>query len=271
MGTGNQIAATDRDLAELKAVFKTLKRILRERRMPYAELGRRIGLSESGVKKVFSGKDVSFSRLAQIAAVLGFRIADLLEQVESNDTKRVQFSKEQQSYFLKNRRAFHLYIKLAIERQSRDDVKTEFGLSERETFSLLKKLDELRLIQLHASSRAVASSTADASIGGRVKLPPLAMVKDFGDGPLMSALYQEWGSGIVKDLAEPKHQASGRFIVRALRLKEESYNELLARLLELEREFLKRAVREMSVSTRRLKTVRWMWLTDDQSYIRGSL
>ena len=43
-----------------------LKQALAEQDLTYGQLGRRIGMSESGVKKLFSAHDISLERLAQI-------------------------------------------------------------------------------------------------------------------------------------------------------------------------------------------------------------
>lgn len=193
----------------------------------------------------------------EIANVLGFRMVDLLDEVERAQLKSVQFSPKLQEYLLKHRQAFHLFVKLVVERRTIQQIKDEFGLAEKEIFSLLHALDKLGLVQLQP--------------GNQVKLPKLALVRDFGSGPLLSRIYKEWGHAIIDDLADPQYQASGQFFVRCLQMRSETYEELLARLAELEQEFLKRAVREMSISTSGLKPVRWMWMTDDRSFIRGGL
>lgn len=248
---------TEKELIEFKSILAALKKILRERGISYADLAQKVGLSESGIKKIFGSRDCSYGRLSQIAKALGLRMVDLLDEIDRSELRGVQFSPKQQDYFLKNIRVFRFFVKLVVERQSISEIQKEFQLKEKDIFSLLKKLDDIGLVQLLPK--------------GEVKLPRLSLVKDFGPGPLLSKIYQEWGQSIVHELAHPKFQGSGQFIVRCLKMKEDTYQELLARLLEIEKEFLKRAVREMSVSTLKLKSVRWIWMTDDQSFIKGAL
>jgi predicted transcriptional regulator len=257
MGTKSRKLPTNQELVEFKALIKILKRILRERGMSYAELANLLSLSESGVKKIFASRDCSFTRLSQISRVLGFQISDILAELSQEKTRGTQFSPAQQEYFLKNPDVFKFFVKLVIERETVAEIKEKFHLSDERTFQLLKKLDDLKLIQLMP--------------GGRPKLPPLFLVKNFGSGPLLEKVYQEWGGSIVKDLAHPKYQESGQFLIRCYKMKQDTYQDLLHRLLELENEFLKRAVREMSISTEGLKTVRFAWLTDQQSFIQGRL
>jgi DNA-binding Xre family transcriptional regulator len=239
---------------EFRAVVGFLKKTLRQRKITYGELSKQLGLSESGLKKIFSSQDCSFARLSQIAGALGLRLKDILVELDEAQLRSVQFSESQQQYFLKNIDVFHLFVKLVVERHSLESLKKEFNLKQSEVFRYLKKLDELNLIQLLPNDR--------------IKLPPLFLVKDFGPGPLLEKTYQKWGAAIVSELAYPRFQASGQFIVRCFQMKNETYEELLDRLLALESEFLRRAVREMSVTPTDLKTVRFMWLTDQQSFVR---
>ena len=239
---------------ELKNLMKALKRLLKEKGISYRELGRHLGITESGVKKIFASQDASFQRLAQIAHVLGLKIFDILEDIQQSTFENVQFSPEQQEQFLKDPLLFPLFCKLVIERTSAEDARTELGLSEQKFFSCLRRLDELNLIQLFAENK--------------IKIPPVKMVRDFGDGPFMRQLYAEWGHALVEDLAKPPLQSSGQFIVRCLKMKEETYAEFLSRLRDVEAEFTRRGIREMSVSLQGLKMMRWMSLTDQRSFIR---
>ncbi|MBK9295096.1 MAG: helix-turn-helix transcriptional regulator [Oligoflexia bacterium] len=257
MGTKLKKTKTSYELAEFKLIMQTLKKIIKERKLSYRDLAVKLGISESGVKKIFTGQDCSYGRLVQITRVLGFRMIDLLEKIEGTEMKGFTFSKEQQEFFLKNMDVFSFFVKLVVERESLTEIKKEFQLSDKATFNLLKKLDQLNLIQLHP--------------GDRVKLPPLYYVRDFGPGPLLSKVYRQWGEAIVRDLADPQFQSSGQFIIRCFKMRDETYQELLTRLLDLEREFLQRAVREMSTSASKLKSLRWVSLTDQQSFIKGKL
>lgn len=257
MGTKSKKSKTNTELTEFHVVISALKKIMRDRGMTYADLGKKLNLSESGTKKIFAGNDGSFQRLSQISKVLGFKISDILDEVENTQMTRMRFSTAQQQYFLKNRPVFNFFVKLVVERQPLQEIKNEFRLSEHQTFKLLKKLDDLGLIQLLPENA--------------IKLPPLSLVKDFGPGPLLSEVYQEWSQSIAQEFADPKNQATGQFIIRCFRMKDDTYRELLNRLLELETEFLKRAVREMSVASTGLKSVRFAWMTDQSSFIQGAL
>ncbi|MNT82293.1 hypothetical protein D3C72_2220060 [compost metagenome] len=51
-------------------------------------------------------------------------------------------------------------------------------------------------------------------------------------------------------------------------MKESTYQEFLLRLKELEMDLLKTAIREMNVSNKNLKTMRWISLTEQTSFVQ---
>lgn len=242
---------------EFKALLGVLKGVLKDRGLTYRDLAKSLNLSESGVKKIFSSDDCSFQRLVDIASVLSLKISDLLYEVEHQEMKSVEFTAKQQEVFLKDKVLFNFFIKLVIERMPVEEIQTESQLSEAQTFKYLKALDDLGLVRLLPENK--------------IKLADISLISDFGTGPLLNSTYQEWGHQIVNDLAKPEFQESSQFIIRSLKMKEETYRDFLAQLKELERHFAKRALREMAVSTTHLKSTRWISLTDQNSFVPGSL
>lgn len=239
--------------AEFKSALAVLKKVLKERGISYRDLAKQVGLSESGLKKIFLADDCSFRRLAEIAAALGMKITDVLQEVEQRPLEQVRFSPEAQEYFLSEPSAFNFYFKLVFERMTVEEVKRFSGWTEAQVFKQLRRLDELQLIKLLP--------------GDRVKVPDLRVVRDFGTGPFLERLYQRWGQDIVRELAVSSRQGSGEFVVRSLKMKDETYEDFLYRLKELEHEFVRRAIREMAVQPGELKPVRWMSLIDQSSFV----
>jgi DNA-binding Xre family transcriptional regulator len=242
---------------EFRELAATLKGLLKERGLTYKALSQELNMSESGVKKILSGSDCSFERLNRICDILQIRLADLIHASEKQELRGLQFSKKQQEAFLKNPDLFHFFVKLIIERSPLDEIQKESQLSESKTFKYLRHLDDLKIIQLLPSNH--------------IRIPPVSLVSDFGGGPLLEKTYREWGHRMVDEIAHPKNQASGQFIIRSLRMRDETYQEFIEQLRELEKTFAKRALREMTVSTKNLKLMRWMSLTDSQSFVQGPL
>lgn len=242
---------------EFKAVIRVLKEVLKERQISYKDLAARLGMSESGVKKIFTGKDCSFLKLMQISKILKLKFSDLMNEIEHEEMRPVHFNQKQQEVFLKDRSLFYFYVKLVIERMSVEEIQIESRLTDTQCFKYLKSLDDIGIIKLQAE--------------GKVKLPSIALVSQFGQGPLLEKTYQHWGQNTVKLMAHPKNQASGKFIIRCLRMKSETYQDFLNQLQDLEKQIAKRALREMAVSTKNLITTRWISMTDTSSFVPGPI
>ncbi len=73
------MADKQRELNEYRAAIDILKRTLKERGLTYRQLGKGIGLSESGVKKIFLARDGSFQRLAEICRYVGLSLSEIVE------------------------------------------------------------------------------------------------------------------------------------------------------------------------------------------------
>jgi DNA-binding Xre family transcriptional regulator len=239
--------------SEFKPVMAIIKRMLKERGLSYKDLAQKIDMSESGVKKLFSSNDCSFQKMLQITKVLDVRLIDILDEVHHADPRKVSFTEKQQEAFLKDMFLFNFYYKLVIERCALEHIRKEYKLDKKETFKILRRLDNLRLIRLLP--------------GDEVKIPSLQLVQDFGSGPFMDKLYQLWGNQMVKDLALPKNQGDGKFIVRCIRMRDSTYQEFISQLKNIEIEYMRRGLREMSVFGHNLKPMKWVSMTDQKSFV----
>lgn len=242
---------------EFKILIKSLKDLLRERGISYRELAEKMQMSESGVKKIFAGDDCSFLKLVEITKILGITLSDLFHEIEREEMKPVSFTHEEQALLLKNKDLFHFFVKLVIERMTVNEIQKESKLTDAQTFKYLSALDKVKLITLLPENK--------------IQIPPISLVSNFGGGPLLEKTYNSWSRRIVDDMAHPKHQESGQFIIRCLKMKEETYQDFLQQLRELEKDIAKRAIREMAFSTANLKLTRWVSLTSQGSFIPGPL
>lgn len=69
---------------EFPLIAKELKSILKARRIKYAELAPRLGMSESGLKKLLNGVDCSLSKLGQVCDELDISMSSLIARRRSS-------------------------------------------------------------------------------------------------------------------------------------------------------------------------------------------
>ena len=241
------------DPIELRAVFHELKSQLRARRISYARLAERLGMSESGVKKLFRSNDCSFQRLRSICEVLDISLADLMMHLDQSGFSQARFTEEQQAHFLTHPRHFDLYWKLAYERLPLQEAEAASALDSAQAFRALRQLDELGLLKLMPQ--------------GKLRLPKVRRITDFGEGPLIEKLYRDWALQLMEDVAKPRPGPDQQFVVRFFKLKRETYHQFLRAVRELETDLLKRAIREMNLETQDLIPMRWVSAADASSFV----
>jgi transcriptional regulator with XRE-family HTH domain len=239
---------------EYELAMDAVKAALKRQKITYAELAKRLEISESGLKKILSATDGSFQRLAQICEVLGLVMRDLL--AGESHTQEISFTPAQQEYLAGNTAALRLYWALVYERRALEEAEKLAGLNGKEVFSVLRKLDQLNLLELLPANR--------------LRIPAVRPVKWVGDGPLIRKLHREWSAGFVKALARPDPHAGEQFISRYFRASRRTVEELQAALKDLEAEFLRRAIKEMRSESPDLVHLRWVSAVDDKSYLEAT-
>ncbi|MEO0335987.1 MAG: helix-turn-helix domain-containing protein, partial [Pseudomonadota bacterium] len=138
-----------------KGLLRTIKQLMRQRKLRYRDLAEKLGLSESAVKRFFSAGDGSFSRVLEICGILDVELSDLLQESKKVEYTQVHFTIEQQKYLTKRREHIAVYWYLLINELSVEEIKQKFQLSEKAMTTILRELDRLDLIEW--------------SVGGKVK------------------------------------------------------------------------------------------------------
>lgn len=129
-------------------MIKTLKDILKKKKITYKALAENLDMSEAGIKKMFVAGDLSLSRLIKICDLLGISLNELIEDAQNRPLSHLKLSNEQMLYLSKNPSYFFFFLKLAYERCPIEEIKSEFNLSQKCIWQYLKKLDDLKLISL---------------------------------------------------------------------------------------------------------------------------
>jgi transcriptional regulator with XRE-family HTH domain len=252
LGTLFFMAAKSKEPNEYRVAIENLKQALKQRALTYRELANGIGLSESGIKKIFAAKDGSFQRLAQICRFVGISLSELIEDTR---TLNVDFTEQQQIAFLKEPKLFQYYWLLVYERRQQSDVQNELQLSKAESFRLARKLDVLGLIKLLPDDR--------------MRLPSIKAVRWTGHGEFIRKLYFSWSHALVDDLAKTEKKSGELFLLRYNPMTPKTFAEFTTALQTLEEEFIRRSIQEMRVQAPGLEHVRWLVAADNRSFVTG--
>lgn len=103
--------------------------------------------------------------------------------------------------------------------------------------------------------------------GNRVKIPDPTRIRWSSEGPLVQYLYQHWTKRLIQDVLQNQNPTNF-FQIRYLQMTEETYQELLQKMQNLEDEFVKRAIREMKIMPNELVPCRWLMTADSTSFFQ---
>ena len=145
---------------ETSRIMASLKRLMRARAITYAQLGKRIDLSEASVKRIFSRATMTLARLDQICQALETSIQEITrlaaEQVsEAPETLSV----EQEKSLAADPNLLVCYYLVANGRTG-SEICAERGVDDKQVRRWFVKLQSLRMIELRSGLRARARTSS---------------------------------------------------------------------------------------------------------------
>ncbi len=133
-------------------LLDTLKRVLKSRRVTYADLAKRIGLSEASVKRLFSQQTFTLARLQQVLKALDMDFFELARLARGAGDAPQEMSESQEQALASEPHLMGVFYLLFNDWQPAQ-ILTRYELGEAELTRLLTKLDRLQLIDLLPNNR----------------------------------------------------------------------------------------------------------------------
>jgi transcriptional regulator with XRE-family HTH domain len=203
-------------------LLRVVKKALKARRISYRELAKKMKMSESGVKKMLGGEDISLRRLRRLADILGMPLVELIRLSEEGGIEEVRLSPAQEEQLVREPALFRFYWKHVIEKMSLEEISRQFALSKKEIQDYGKKLEKLGL-----------------------SLKESRLFRWVNEGPLLQKINREWSEmTLLRSLLLEKNERRGVHRLVYLSLSQKSQEDLVRRLGELMDEFAYRSERE---------------------------
>ena len=139
-------------MPQTKLIIDTLKQELRKQGITYKQVAHTLKLSEASVKRLFSEKSFTLSRLEQVCGVLNLEIADLVHQMEKNIDLTTQLSMDQERELVADIKLL-LMAHFLMSKLTFLDIIRIYDISETEGIQLLAKLDRIKIIELQPGNR----------------------------------------------------------------------------------------------------------------------
>lgn len=139
-------------MSQSSALIDTLKQALKGRRMTYAEVGRRLKMSEANVKRMFATKRFTLERLEDVCKLIQLDLSDLIKIYEESRHRITQLSEEQEEELMRDAKLLLVAVSVR-NRLSFDDITRHYEVSKTQCVRYLAKLDKLKIIDLLPNNR----------------------------------------------------------------------------------------------------------------------
>ena len=139
-------------MSQIGPLLNTLKREMKAQGITYAGAAARLGLSESSIKRLFSGSKLSVARLEQLSQLVGLELSDLVQKM-GEERKRIDSLTEEQEREVAADRKLLLVAICVLNQWTFDEIIQTYEIGEHECIRLLARLDRLRLIDLLPHNR----------------------------------------------------------------------------------------------------------------------
>lgn len=134
-------------MANKHDLFEALKKALRQEGLTYADVAKKLNLSEVSIKRGFSNKNFTLDRLESICALMGMDISSLV-QIADNELNKISTLTREQEQEIVDDPKFTLVAVCAQNCWQMDEIVSYYDITEPECIRYLIKLERSGLIKL---------------------------------------------------------------------------------------------------------------------------
>lgn len=138
-------------MTEIDTLLVTIKRLLKARGLTYRDLAQSLSISEPSVKRMFASRHMALDRLLQIAEVLGYTLAELVQ--EASVEAPIKSLSEAQEQMLVADKKLLLVAVCVLNHWKLADILDAYMFDEAECLGYLLRMDRLKLIELLPGNR----------------------------------------------------------------------------------------------------------------------
>lgn len=132
---------------------EALKRSVRARGLTYAELARRLRLSEASVKRMFSRGSFTLARIEEVLAAVDLDLYEVARMTRGGGNGRAQLTYEQELALARDERLLAVFW-LLLNGWSFDEMLEAFAIARTELTLAFARLERLKLIEWGPRERA---------------------------------------------------------------------------------------------------------------------
>ncbi|PTY37895.1 hypothetical protein BGP77_15630 [Saccharospirillum sp. MSK14-1] len=133
-------------MSQTAQLVDTLKRILRERKITYADVAAHLDLSEANVKRMFSKRHFTLSRLEEVCALAGTDLSYLMTRMHERAMNLDELSEASEAELVSNPKLL-LMAQLMVNRWPYEEIVKTYRIENDEACELLARLDLMGVVE----------------------------------------------------------------------------------------------------------------------------
>ncbi len=137
---------------ETNSLLQALKRELRRQNITYKAIASKLDLSETSIKRIFSGKNITLERLESLCQIAQTDIAGLVKLAEQDRENSDQLSCDQEQAIIADIRLV-LVLVCIVNHWQFHEILEKYDFKETELFRYFAQLDKLNIIELLPANR----------------------------------------------------------------------------------------------------------------------
>lgn len=214
----HKVLKSDTVSAEILQLVATIKRQLKAQGLTYKDVGRALNLSEASVKRVFASERFTVTRLAHVSELLGFTLAELLQESVTSLPPLDTLTREQEAQLVADEKLLLVAV-CSMNHWSLEQILEFYQITRPDAVKRLRVLDRLGLIELLPGDRIRRRAKRDFEwiADGPIKAFFASQgLHDFLEGPFNR---QEESLDFTNGMLTRAAQAELRIELRRLRTK----------------------------------------------------
>ena len=139
-------------MGQTAALIDTLKQALKNHRLTYAGVARRLEMSEANVKRMFAARRFTLDRMEAICGLMQMELSDLFQLYEESRQRITRLTLEQEQELVQDRELLLVAVSVR-NRLTFADIISIYRIPETDCIRCLAKLDRLKIIDLLPENR----------------------------------------------------------------------------------------------------------------------